>query len=58
MQLVPFWKEKGFPVKKGEKGIKILVPNRTVAKFKDKEGTWKTVTKANEQEKNKLNLKA
>lgn len=53
-----FWKEKGFPVKKGEKGIKILVPNRTVAKFKDKDGTWKSVTKASEQEKNKLNLKA
>ncbi|PEM23076.1 LPD25 domain-containing protein [Bacillus wiedmannii] len=49
-----FWKEKGFPVKKGEKGIKILVPNRTVAKFKDKEGTWKTVTKASEEERNQI----
>ncbi|PEJ82587.1 LPD25 domain-containing protein [Bacillus toyonensis] len=46
-----FWKEKGFAVKKGEKGIQILVPNRTVEKFKDKEGTWKSVTKASEQEK-------
>ncbi|MED3612083.1 LPD25 domain-containing protein [Bacillus wiedmannii] len=53
-----FWKEKGFPVKKGEKGIKILVPNRTVAKFKDKEGTWKTVTKANEQEKKQIESKS
>ncbi|MEH7044718.1 LPD25 domain-containing protein [Bacillus thuringiensis] len=53
-----FWKEKGFPVKKGEKGIKILVPNRTVAKFKDKEGTWKTVTKASEEEKKQIESKS
>ncbi|PFJ72161.1 hypothetical protein COI95_26020 [Bacillus cereus] len=53
-----FWKEKGFPVKKGEKGIKILVPNRTVAKFKDKEGNWKTVTKANEEEKKQIESKS
>ncbi|MEG7835303.1 LPD25 domain-containing protein [Bacillus cereus] len=53
-----FWKEKGFPVKKGEKGIKILVPNRTVAKFKDKDGTWKSVTKANEQEKKQIESKS
>lgn len=53
-----FWKEKGFPVKKGEKGIKILVPNRTVAKFKDKEGAWKTVTKANEEERKQIESKS
>lgn len=53
-----FWKEKGFPVKKGEKGIKILVPNRTVAKFKDKEGTWKTVTKASEEERKQIESKS
>ncbi|MBJ7961430.1 ImmA/IrrE family metallo-endopeptidase [Bacillus cereus group sp. N28] len=53
-----FWKEKGFPVKKGEKGIKILVPNRTIAKFKDKEGTWKTVTKASEEEKKQIESKS
>lgn len=53
-----FWKEKGFPVKKGEKGIKILVPNRIVAKFKDKEGTWKTVTKASEEEKKQIESKS
>lgn len=53
-----FWKEKGFPVKKGEKGINILVPNRAVAKFKDKEGTWKTVTKANEEEKKQIESKS
>ncbi|MFJ8356615.1 LPD25 domain-containing protein [Bacillus paramycoides] len=53
-----FWKEKGFAVKKGEKGIQILVPNRTVAKFNDKEGTWKTVTKANEEEKKQIESKS
>ncbi|MCP9227903.1 ImmA/IrrE family metallo-endopeptidase [Bacillus mycoides] len=53
-----FWKEKGFPVKKSEKGIKILVPNRTIAKFKDKEGSWKTVTKANEEEKKQIESKS
>ncbi|KMN42477.1 LPD25 domain-containing protein [Bacillus sp. LK2] len=53
-----FWKEKGFAVKKGEKGIQILVPNRTTAKFKDKEGTWKTVTKANEEEKKQIESKS
>ncbi|PFT54729.1 hypothetical protein COK67_28635 [Bacillus cereus] len=53
-----FWKEKGFPVKKGEIGIKILVPNRTVARFKDKDGTWKSVTKASEQEKKQIESKS
>ncbi|MGN4932314.1 LPD25 domain-containing protein [Bacillus cereus group sp. MYBK14-1] len=53
-----FWKEKGFPVKKGEKGIKILVPNQTVAKFKDNEGNWKTVTKASEEEKKQIESKS
>ncbi|MGX5435351.1 LPD25 domain-containing protein [Bacillus toyonensis] len=53
-----FWKEKGFAVKKGEKGIQILVPNRTVAKFKDKEGTWKSVTKASEQKKKQIESKS
>ncbi|PEC19192.1 LPD25 domain-containing protein [Bacillus cereus] len=53
-----FWKEKGFAVKKGGKGIQILVPNRTIAKFKDKEGTWKTVTKANEEEKKQIESKS
>ncbi|PEU86928.1 LPD25 domain-containing protein, partial [Bacillus sp. AFS012607] len=44
--------------KKGEKGIKILVPNRTVARFKDKDGTWKSVTKASEQEKKQIESKS
>ncbi|MFE6139340.1 LPD25 domain-containing protein [Bacillus sp. NPDC057893] len=53
-----FWKEKGFAVKKGEKGIQILVPNRTIAKFKDTEVTWKSVTKANEEEKKQIESKS
>ncbi|SFQ90835.1 protein of unknown function [Bacillus mycoides] len=53
-----FWKEKGFTVKKGEKGIQILVPNRTVAKFKDKKGTWKSITKANDEEKKQIESKS
>ncbi|PFH68505.1 LPD25 domain-containing protein [Bacillus nitratireducens] len=53
-----FWKEKGFAVKKGEKGIQILVPNRTVAKFKDKKGTWKSITKANDEEKRQIESKS
>ncbi|HDR5353164.1 TPA: ImmA/IrrE family metallo-endopeptidase [Bacillus thuringiensis] len=52
-----FWKEKGFSVNKGEKGIQILVPNRTTAKFKDKTGTWKPVAKANEEEKKQIEFK-
>ncbi|MBO1627963.1 ImmA/IrrE family metallo-endopeptidase [Bacillus arachidis] len=52
-----FWKEKGFSVNKGEKGIQILVPNRTTAKFKDKAGTWKPVAKANEEEKKQIESK-
>ncbi|MED4170671.1 ArdC-like ssDNA-binding domain-containing protein [Priestia megaterium] len=46
-----FWKDKGFSVNKGEKGIKILVPNKTVPKFKDEKGKWKSVNKATPQEK-------
>ncbi|PHE56058.1 ImmA/IrrE family metallo-endopeptidase [Bacillus pseudomycoides] len=53
-----FWKEKGFSVNKGEKGIQILVPNRTTAKFKDKRGTWKPVAKANEEEKKQIESKS
>ncbi|MBV6708574.1 ImmA/IrrE family metallo-endopeptidase [Bacillus thuringiensis] len=55
-----FWEKAGFPVVTGvgHKGIKILVPNRTVAKFKDKEGTWKTVTKASEEERKQIESKS
>ncbi|AKR13015.1 hypothetical protein AC241_30455 (plasmid) [Bacillus thuringiensis] len=55
-----FWEKAGFPVVTGvgHKGIKILVPNRTVARFKDKKGTWKSVTKANEDEKKQIESKS
>ncbi|GAB1786095.1 hypothetical protein PMEGAPL128_52100 [Priestia megaterium] len=46
-----FWKDKGFSVNKGEKGIKILVPNKTVPKFKDENGKLKSINKATLQEK-------
>lgn len=46
-----FWKDKGFSVNKGEKGIKILAPNKTVPKFKDEKGKWKSINKATPQEK-------
>ncbi|MBJ8099641.1 ImmA/IrrE family metallo-endopeptidase [Bacillus cereus group sp. N11] len=55
-----FWEKAGFPVVTGvgHKGIKILVPNRTVARFKDKKGTWKSVKKANEDEKKQIESKS
>ncbi|MGW9103302.1 ArdC-like ssDNA-binding domain-containing protein, partial [Priestia megaterium] len=46
-----FWKEKGFSVNKGEKGIKILVPNKTVPRFQDEKGEWKSINKATPDEK-------
>jgi len=46
-----FWKEKGYSVKKGEKGIQVLVPNKTVPKYKDEKGKWKNIKYANEKEK-------
>ncbi|MBY0214523.1 ImmA/IrrE family metallo-endopeptidase [Priestia aryabhattai] len=46
-----FWKDKGFSVNKGENGIKILVPNKTIPKFKDEKGKWKSINKATRQEK-------
>ncbi|SFQ46303.1 protein of unknown function [Priestia endophytica DSM 13796] len=49
-----FWKSKGFAVQKGEKGIGILVPQRTVPKFKDENGKWKSVNKATKEEKKLL----
>jgi hypothetical protein len=48
-----FWKDRGFSVNKGERGIKILVPNKTVPKFKDENGKWKSINKATSQEKKK-----
>lgn len=49
-----FWKDKGFPVNKGEKGLKILVPNRLEKEFKDEEGEWKGLRKATEAQKQKI----
>jgi len=46
-----FWKEKGFQVQKGEKALKVLVPNKTAPKFKTAEGKWKNIKYATEQEK-------
>jgi Zn-dependent peptidase ImmA (M78 family) len=49
-----FWKEKGFPVNKGEKSIKILVPNQLGEQFQNKEGEWIPLKKANKQEKQQV----
>ncbi|AGY82976.1 ArdC-like ssDNA-binding domain-containing protein [Carnobacterium inhibens] len=44
------FKELGFPVQKGEKGIKIWVPIN-VTQFKTKDGEWKNQSKATKEEK-------
>jgi len=49
-----FWKEKGFQVQKGEKALKVLVPNKTAPKFKTAEGKWKNIKYATEQEKERI----
>ncbi|WP_237049354.1 ArdC-like ssDNA-binding domain-containing protein [Lentibacillus amyloliquefaciens] len=49
-----FWKEKGFQVQKGEKALKILVPNKTAPKFKTVEGKWKNMKYATEQEREQI----
>lgn len=49
-----FWKDKGFSVNKGEKAIKILVPNKVTPKFLDENGKWKPLSKAGEIEKDKV----
>lgn len=46
-----FWQDKGYSVKKGEKGVQILVPNKTVPKFKNEEGKWKNIKYATDKEK-------
>ena len=46
-----FWKDKGYHVNKGEKGIQILVPNKTAPKFEDENGKWKNTKYANEEQK-------
>lgn len=49
-----FWQEKGFQVQKGEKAIRILVPNRTQPKFKGDDGKWKGIKYATTQEKERI----
>lgn len=49
-----FWKEKGFPVNKGEKGLKVLVPNRLGEQFKNNDDEWKPVQYATQQEKQQV----
>src|SRR5699024_9304508 len=49
-----FWKDKGFQVQKGEKALKVLVPNKTAPKFKTDEGKWKNMKYATEQEKERV----
>src|SRR5690625_1888008 len=49
-----FWKEKGFQVQKGEKAIRILVPNKTKPKFKGDDGKWKGIKYATTQEKERI----
>lgn len=47
-----FWKEKGFTVNKGEKGIKILVPNKLSDYFINSKGEEVKLSKATPEEKN------
>ncbi|MBY0756284.1 ImmA/IrrE family metallo-endopeptidase [Clostridium sardiniense] len=46
-----FWKEKGFTVNKGERGIGILVPVKLSDYFKNKNGQIVSVNKATREEK-------
>lgn len=48
-----FWKEKGFQVKKGEKGIKILVPTNLGDRFENEKGEVVLYSKATNLEKEK-----
>ncbi|MYL29874.1 ImmA/IrrE family metallo-endopeptidase [Halobacillus halophilus] len=49
-----FWKEKGFSVNKGEKSLKVLVPNRVGQQFQDEEGEWKPLKYATKTEKQQV----
>lgn len=48
-----FWKEQGFHVKRGEKGIEMLVPV-SVQSFKNSDGQVKSVKYATKEEKEKI----
>ncbi|QAS52326.1 ImmA/IrrE family metallo-endopeptidase [Halobacillus litoralis] len=49
-----FWKGKGFSVNKGEKSLKVLVPNRLGQQFQDGEGEWKPLKYATKKEKQQV----
>ncbi|SFF88434.1 protein of unknown function [Halobacillus alkaliphilus] len=49
-----YWKDKGFSVNKGEKSLKVLVPNRLGQQFQDKEGEWKPLKYATKTEKQQV----
>lgn len=49
-----FWRDKEFTVNKGEKGIQILVPNKTTPRFKDESGKWKSIRSASEDQRKKI----
>ncbi|WP_173915958.1 ImmA/IrrE family metallo-endopeptidase [Halobacillus sp. Marseille-Q1614] len=49
-----FWKEKGFSVNKGEKSLKVLVPNRLGKQFQNEEGEWKPLKYATKTEKQQV----
>lgn len=46
----PFWKAKGYAVRKGEHGQKIWVPMQLQAKFRTKTGDWKPLKQATPEE--------
>ena len=48
-----FWKDNGFTVNKGEKGIQILIPT-PIKNFYDEEGNIKRVYFATKEQKEKL----
>ncbi|MCD2526292.1 LPD25 domain-containing protein [Bacillus licheniformis] len=52
-----FWKEKGYSVNKGEKGIKILVPHKVSGRFQTPDGEWKLLKEATEKEKEMIKNK-
>ncbi len=49
-----FWNDKGFQIKKGEKGIKILVPMKTKPRFQRDKSEWIEVDEATPKEREKI----
>jgi len=52
-----FWKKAGFKVSKGEKGIKILVPQISKDNFRNGEGVIKSIDSATKEETQKIENK-